>query len=215
MVQGSGSRPVFRVIGTPSEAEENLRLIRAAMERSTRHSTLSGLSGVLAGVLALLACIVSATWVGSPAEAAHRVPFVLLWGTTLAAASMGDILLTKRRASRVGKTAFSPLGRQLARAVAPGLLAGAATTLLYLTHPAEIGPFLYGLWMVCYAMALLSIGMLSVREVSWLGWSFLAAGAATFLLPEGAPIGPRAVMAIAFGGFHVVYGLWMGVKHGW
>lgn len=215
MVQGSGSRPVFRVINTPSEAEENLRLIRAAMERSTRHSTLSGLSGVLAGILALIACIVSAAWVGSPAEPSHRMPFVALWGATLVAASVGDILLTKRRASRVGKTALSPLGRQLARAVAPGLLAGVATTVLYLGHPEAIGPFLYGLWMVCYAMALLSIGMLSVREVSWLGWGFLAAGAATFLLPDSAPLGPRAVMAIAFGGFHIVYGLWMGIKHGW
>ncbi|MFM7320200.1 MAG: hypothetical protein ACKO5K_01580 [Armatimonadota bacterium] len=215
MVQGSGPRPVFRVITTPSEAEENLRLIRSAMERSTRHSTLSGLSGVLAGILALAACLVAAAWVGPPAAPENRLAFVVLWGATLALAALGDILLTKRRATRVGKTAFSPLGRQLARAVAPGLLAGVATTLLYLAHPVEIGPFLYGLWMLCYAMALLSIGMLSVREVSWLGWSFLAAGASTLLLPEGFPIGPRAAMAVSFGGFHVVYGFWMGIKHGW
>ncbi len=215
MFEPNRQRPVFRIVTTPTEAEENLRLIRSAMERSTRHSTLSGLSGVFAGVLAWIACLATAAWVGPPSEPSSRLPFVLLWGATLASASLGDILLTKRRASRVGKTAFSPLGRQLLRAVAPGLLAGCAATLLYVRHPLEIGPFLYGLWMVAYATALLSIGMISVREVSWLGWAFLAAGTVTMLLPEASWVGPRAMMAIAFGGFHVVYGLWMGIKHGW
>lgn len=215
MHDAPGGRPVFRIVTSAGEAEEHLRLIRQAMERSTRHSTLSGLSGVLAGCFALAACLLTALRVGDPAHPDHRLGFVGIWGATLALAALGDIVLTKRRAARVGKTAFSSLGRQLARAVAPGLLAGLAVTLLYLAHPQLIGPFLYGFWMLCYAVALLAIGMLSVREVSVLGWAFLAAGTITLLLPEGSPVGPRALMAVAFGGFHVVYGLWMGVKHGW
>ena len=36
------------------EARENLRVIRQTMERSTKYSTLSGLSGVLIGLAAIV-----------------------------------------------------------------------------------------------------------------------------------------------------------------
>jgi energy-converting hydrogenase Eha subunit G len=57
--------------------------------------------------------------------------------------------------------------------------------------------------------------MFSIREVSGLGWAFLVAGFLTLLIPQGWFIGPRAMMAVTFGGFHIVYGLWMGYKYGW
>jgi hypothetical protein len=144
-----------------------------------------------------------------------NVRFVVLWGITLALATGVDIVLTKRRAAQVGKTALSPLGKQLGRAVAPGLLVGVAVTLFYMRHSEAVGTYLYGFWMLCYAASLLSIGMFSVREVSALGWTFLFLGTLTLLLPEGSPVGPRAMMALAFGGLHIVYGIWMGRKYGW
>ncbi len=206
---------MFQIVTSVSEAEENLRLIRHAMERSTRHSTLSGLSGLLAGLVALIACFLASSVIGDPSKPESRGGFVLLWSVTLAVSASLDIVLTKRRAARVGKVANSPLGRQLARAVAPGLVAGIATTLHYLLRPESVGPYVYGLWMICYAMSLLSIGMMSVKEVSVLGWAFLAVGTLTLLLPVTSPVGPRALMALSFGGFHMLYGLWMGRKHGW
>lgn len=79
-----------------------------------------------------------------------------------------------------------------------------------------VGPYLYGFWMICYAMSLLAVGMFSVREVSFLGWAFLLAGAVSLVLPvEGLIIGPRGMVAIAFGGFHIVYGVYMGYRYGW
>jgi len=44
--------------------------------------------------------------------------------------------------------------------------------------------------------------------VSYLGWAFLAAGAATLFL---LPMYGLWMMAIAFGGFHIAYGLYTGV----
>lgn len=206
-------RPIFRIVTSAGEAEEHLRVIRQAMERSTRHSTLSGLSGVVVGLLALLGCGLTETVVRS--AAAPKYLFAGVWAGILVLALVADTLLTKRRAARVGKTAFSPLGRHLLRAAAPGFLAGLAITLFYLLHPGLIGAYLYGIWMLCYAMSLLAVGMFSVREVSMLGWAFLVAGAATLLLPAGFPITPRHLMAATFGGFHIAYGIWMGVKYGW
>lgn len=210
-------KPVFRVVTSAGEAEEHLRVIRQAMERSTKHSTLSGLSGIVVGILALGGCLVTMTVVrdssfASPSPA-WKFWFVGVWATVLALSIFTDIVLTKRRAARVGKTAFSPVGRHLTRAAAPGFVAVLAASLFYTLHPNLIGAYLYGIWMLCYATSLLSVGLFSVREVSVLGWAFLAAGFVTLLLPYGD--WARVMMAVTFGGFHIVYGVWMGRKYGW
>jgi hypothetical protein len=205
-------RPVFRVVTSASEAEEHLRVIRQAMERSTKHSTLSGLSGVLAGLYALAAAFFAPTAITTLSQ---KALFCLTWGATLTLAGLTDILLTKRRAAQVGKRAFSPLGAQLSRAAAPGLLLGVGVTLFHLLHPQALGTYVYGMWILSYAVALLAVGMLSRKEVSVMGWAFLIAGIVALVLPEGFIVGPRALMAVTFGGFHIVYGLWMGTKYGW
>lgn len=205
-------RPIFRVVTSAGEAEEHLRVIRQAMERSTKHSTLSGLSGVLAGCYTILASFLAPTELGTLTA---KALFVALWGATLGLALLTDVLLTKRRAAKVGKMAFSSLGVHLARAVAPGLLAGVGITLFHLIQPERLGTYLYGMWILCYAVSLLAIGMFSRREVSVMGWAFLGAGMLALVLPQGAGIGPRALMAATFGGFHIVYGIRMGLKYGW
>ncbi|MBC8103485.1 MAG: hypothetical protein H7Z41_12980 [Cytophagales bacterium] len=211
------AKPVFRIVTSAGEAEEHLRVIRQAMERSTRHSTLSGLSGVVVGLLALAGCLLTQNVVKSVATVTEAWKFLFLgvWGAVFLLSLATDILLTKRRAARVGKTAFSPLGKHLTRAAAPGLFAALAFSLFYVRFPELLGTYIYGAWMLCYAVSLLSVGMFSVREVSWLGWAFLLAGALTLLIPQGWWIGPRAMMAVTFGGFHILYGLWMGYKYGW
>lgn len=209
------SRPVFRIVTSAGEAEEHLRVIRQAMERSTRHSTLSGMSGMVVGGLALLACLLTNTLVPKLSTETARLIFGAIWGGCLLLAILSDFILTKRRAARVGKTPFSPLGKHLARAAAPGLAAAVLLTLFFWLHPNRINDYLYGVWMLCYAVSLLAVGMFSVREVSLLGWAFLAAGAATLLLPYGFPLTPLGMMAATFGGFHIYYGAWMGAKYGW
>ena len=210
-------KPVFRIVTSAGEAEEHLRVIRQAMERSTKHSTLSGLSGVIVGLFALAGCLLTQTVVRgvAPTSIAWKFLFLGVWAAVFLLSLATDIVLTKRRAARFGKTAFSPLGKHLTRAAAPGFLAAMTFSLFYVQNPESMGPYIYGAWMLCYAVSLLSVGMFSIREVSGLGWAFLAAGFLTLLIPQGWFIGPRAMMAVTFGGFHILYGLWMGYKYGW
>jgi hypothetical protein len=208
-------KPVFRIVTSAGEAEEHLRVIRQAMERSTKHSTLSGLSGVVVGLIALAGCLLTQTvLVKQVPSPGWKFLIVGVWSGVLVLSLIADYLLTKRRAAQVGKTAFSPLGKHLTRAAAPGFLLALAMSLFYAVHPGLIGAYIYGVWMLCYAMSLLAVGMFSVKEVSVLGWAFLAAGAVTLLIPDGV-IGPRTMMAVTFGGFHILYGVWMGHKYGW
>ena len=208
-------RPVFRIVTSAGEAEEHLRVIRQAMERSTKHSTFSGLSGIVVGLLALTGCILTNTVIHAAPDPLWRFLFFGLWTAILGFALIADYLLTKRRGRLFGKGVRSPLAKHLIRAAAPGFLAALAMTLFYLVHPTFLGSYIYGLWMLCYAASLLAVGQYSVREVSMLGWAFMAAGTLTLLLPSGLGFGPGALMAVTFGGFHIVYGIWMGYRYGW
>lgn len=208
-------RPVFRIVTSAGEAEEHLRVIRQAMERSTKHSTLSGLSGVIVGLICLAGCFVTQDLLPLAPEPVRKLVFVGVWAGVLILSLLADSLLTKRRARRFGKTAFSPLGRHLARAAAPGFFAALVMSVFYATHPGLIGGYLYGVWMLCYAVSLLGVGMFSLREVSALGWAFLTAGTLTLLILPLGTFGPREMMAVTFGGFHVAYGIWMGWRYGW
>ena len=189
------------------EAEENLRVIRALMERSTKFSTFSGLSGVCAGLASIVGCVLTRAIGRDPG--AFPVLFIALWSTVIVVAVGADYLLMKRRAARVGKHVLSRLGKQMVIAAAPGLGAGAILT-LYLMQHGMLGD-VYPFWMLAYGIAVAATGLFSQREVSYLGAAFLLAGAATLF----APAAGLAMMAVTFGGFHIVYGLAMSRKEGW
>jgi hypothetical protein len=65
--------------------------------------------------------------------------------------------------------------------------------------------------MLLYGTAICSVGLFSVRPVSVLGWAFVVAGALTLALPPALGL---TMMALSFGGFHIVYGLWTGLTRG-
>jgi hypothetical protein len=201
------------------EAEENLRIIRDLMERSTKYSTFSGLSGVLAGLVSIAGCLVQYFVIDPLSKPGWNTAFLLNWSVVILLAIGFDYLLTKRRAPLVGKRIVSRLGKQMVLAAAPGLGSGALLTLVLLQQ-GLVAP-IYALWMLAYGTAVCSIGLFSQKEVSRLGWAFLAAGSVTLLLQStaasavsSAQIG-LVMMAVAFGGFHIAYGLLVSRRGGW
>lgn len=189
------------------EAEENLRVIRALMERSTKYSTFSGLSGICAGLASIVGCFVTRELGRDPG--AFPFQFLALWSTVIIVAVGVDYLLMKRRAARVGKHVISRLGKQMVMASAPGLGVGVAITLYLLQHNmlGTVFPF----WMLAYGLAVSATGLFSQREVSLLGAAFLLAGTLTLFAPGFG----LTMMALSFGGFHIAYALAMSRKEGW
>lgn len=186
-----------------AEATENLRIIRELMERSTRHSTFSGLSGILAGAAAVLGSLLDYQLHPNP-----RL-FLGIWATVLVFTLVTDFLLTKRKASRVGKHVLSRLGKQMVLASAPGL--GLSVLMTWFCWQNSLLSKVYALWMLCYGVAVCSVGLFSQPEVSKLGRAFLVIGTVTLFVPSlGLP-----AMAISFGGFHIAYGILMGKKNRW
>ena len=194
------------------EACDNLRAIRDIMERSTKHSSLSGLSGIVVGLWAIFGVLVTWLTLAHSIAATHvdvrtLVAFAATWIAVLALSIATDFLITKSRAARVGKQFFSKLGTHVVGAAAPGFTAGLVFSLNMLAHNrlSEV----WGYWMLAYGVAICAVGLFSVRPVIFLGWAFVVAGALTLFLPPSCGL---AMMAIAFGGFHIAYGLYTGVS---
>ncbi len=189
------------------EAEEHLRVIREMMERSTRHSTFSGVSGIMAGLVSIVGCLLTYSLnnkltSGTINLMQHSTRFVILWATVTLLAIGIDYLLTKRRAVTVGKKVWSRLGKQMVIASAPGLGTGVLLTLYF--WKMRLLPDIFPFWMLCYGAAVCAVGLFSQREVALLGRAFLIAGAITLLFLPGFGL---PMMAVTFGGFHIVYAL--------
>jgi hypothetical protein len=201
------------------EAEQNLRIIRDLMERSTKYSTFSGLSGVLAGLISIIGCLIQGLYIIHLPAAEKSTAFLWNWGIVITLAIGVDYVLTKRRARQVGKTILSRLGKQMLLASTPGLGTGMLLT-LYFLHRGMIDE-VYPFWMLSYGIAVCAVGLFSQKEVSRLGWAFILAGALTLLVQTFAATHALnaqwglTMIAVSFGGFHIVYGIAVSRRHGW
>ena len=115
-------------------AGEYLKDIHTIMERSAKHSTLSGLSGIVAGAAAVAGAVLSKLVYNlDPYEVgwmnAHRdETFLCIWLTVAMVAVVADVIFTKRKARNIGKQFFDRPMRRVLVAFIPGIICGAVLT---------------------------------------------------------------------------------------
>jgi hypothetical protein len=195
------SMPAAERTSMHARALDDLGFIRATMDRAAAYTAIPGWGGVRMGLTALVA-----------APIALRAPSREQWFTTwLIAAALGLSIgfyemLRKARVERV--SLFTGAGSRFAKALAPGLIAGALLTLVvYFTHQTALLP---GLWLLLYGVAVISAGAYSIREVRSMGLAFMLVGAVALLgitwSHEARAFGDLC-MAAGFGALHVIYGV--------
>ena len=167
--------------------------IRAIMERSLRFLSLSGLSGVGAGVVAGAA--VGHFYLqshypdghlrllqGSGQERRAALPFLLLLaGTMIGSALLLAYYFTRRRTRHDGQPLWSAPARRLATALAVPLVVGGLFCLrLYVGGDAAL--VVPGL-LVFYGLALLNASKFTLDEIRWLGLTQIGLGLLNMLSP--------------------------------
>ncbi|HSL68983.1 MAG TPA: hypothetical protein VK864_02010 [Longimicrobiales bacterium] len=184
-------------------AAENLRYIRETMERAGSFTAVPGWGGVLMGVSAVVAA-----WVASTARATvHGWLRVWLIELVVALVLGGAGLRYKARRNQV--SLLSGSARKFALSMLPALLVGGLLTIAFVRW--GVAYSLPAIWMLLYGAGIAAAGTFSVRIVPLTGGLFMAAGAATLFLP--AAYGDAA-MAVAFGGFHMVFGWLIARRYG-
>lgn len=190
------------------EAVEQLRVIRTMMERATIFRALSGETALIGGAAAL-----AAAWASSGSTGWQWAAWWIGGLVLVIAFNVFQIL----RAGAAHQRPFWSVGLKLAlRGALPPIIAGGFLGLLFVrTHSPGAEKFAACLWTVHYGLALLAIREFAPKSMVWLGWAFVVfgitalAGAAAIIEPLTrwiALLNGSGLMAIAFGGFHLVYG---------
>lgn len=207
------------------DPRSDLAHIRSLMERSTRFISLSGLSGVFAGVVALAGAWVAqhhvAGYLGPDADAltygavrnevlkadSLSITLVIDALIVLTVAVLGAFWFTWRRSKRLGQGLWDASAQRLTWNLMIPLAAGGIVCLALMYHglPGLVAPAT----LVFYGLALLNASKYTLDEIRWLALSELALGVvASFWIGAG-----LMFWALGFGVLHILYGGLMWVRH--
>jgi hypothetical protein len=184
-----------RVRPLPAAAADDLRYIRATMERSAAFTAVSGW-----GLAALGATAVAAAWIAARQPAGFA--WLRVWlGEALVAVAIAMLSIVWK-ANRRGLPLFSGPGRKMALGLLPPLMAGAFLTFLLYRIGAQSA--LPATWLLLYGAGIATGGAFSVAIVPVMGMCFMTLGGL-------AVVGPASwgnwLLAAGFGGLHIVFGM--------
>lgn len=198
--------------------EKDIASIRTIMERSAKFISLSGLSGVLAGVYALIGATITYYTTYYPVSIfRYRIysvqrtdillKLILIAAGVLVASVATGLLLSQRKAKRHGINLWSPASKRLFINLAIPLVTGGIfiLILLYTGHFGVAAPAC----LIFYGLALIQASPNTYDEVRYLGYSEIVLG---LISAVWAGYG-LLFWALGFGVLHILYGAIMYNKY--
>ena len=207
---------------SPKEQLEALSEIRSMMEKSSRFISLSGLSGIFAGLSALIGAFLaylrldqyysgtiyvkdfSRVLIANEATIFDLMAIAI--GVLIVALAFG-VFFTTRNAKKKGQKIWDPLTQRLLINLLMPLGAGGIFCLILIKH-GFIG-LVAPATLIFYGIALINASKYTVRDIWYLGVSETLLGLiGCYLIGYG-----LVFWAIGFGLLHIVYGTVMYVKY--
>ena len=194
--------------------EETLTEIRYLMERSSRFISLSGLSGVLAGVYALLGALAAYYYLyvdpraQFDQEEGSALPLLFADAAIVLILAVGTgIFLTTRKAKKDGSSLFDAAAKRLIINLCIPLFAGGIFCLGLISH----GDWLYvaPTMLMFYGLALVNASKYTRNDVRSLGIAEIVLGMLCFLALQYGLL----FWALGFGVLHIAYGTYMYLKY--
>lgn len=201
---------------------KDLQTIREIMERSSRFLSLSGLSGILAGIWALVG--VAIAWflilqphhlnysqlISNPAESdipEIRVYLILdaIW--VLGFAVLGAVFFSLRRARMTSQQVWNHTTRRLLVHFLIPLATGGIFALILLFH--DNLELIASALLIFYGLSLVHAGTYTFNEIRYLGLTELALGIFAGIFVNLGLI----FWTIGFGLMHIIYGVVMYYRH--
>jgi len=195
-----------------------LSSIRNLMERSTKFISLSGLSGIMAGIYALIGAYAGYKIVyGNSGDLDYRDHYVnapeTLFSLLLVAVAvlifsiLTGIWLTIRQARKKGENFWNPVSKRLLTNMTIPLVTG-GLFIMVLTIRGEYG-IIASACLIFYGLALVSGGQYTFSDVKWLGFCEIILGLLAALFPGYGII----FWVTGFGLLHILYGTIMHFKY--
>ena len=181
---------------------DNLAFIRDTMEAAGSFTAVSGWGMVAVGIIAIIAATIASSqnsviqsiyvWI----IAAVLAPCVMMWAIV-------------RKARRAHMPLLTGPGRKFLLSFSPPMLVGALLTIVL--YRAGLVGAIPGTWLLLYGTAVVAGGAFSVRIVPVMGICFMIAGTVALFTPANTN---DWIMAAAFGGLHIAFGIPIARSHG-
>ncbi len=198
--------------------EKDIASIRNMMERSVKFISLSGISGVLAGVYALAGATIAYFMIYYPySPFGFRFYYVneqsvilnlLIVAALVLILSIGTgYLLSSRKARKLGTSIWNKPSKQLLTDLLVPLMTGGLFILILLSR----GYFVVvaSACLIFYGLSLIYASRNTYKEIQYLGFTEITLGLLSAILPGYGLI----FWAIGFGVMHIVYGAVMHFRY--
>ncbi len=199
------------------EIQNDLASIRSLMERSSKFISLSGLSGILAGVYSLIGAGAAFYVIGSPninyshltfLQALNALPY-LIWIAiaVLVASVLTSVALSYQKAKHTGQPIWGNTSKALLFHMIVPLITGGLLILIFLYRGyfGIVAPAM----LVFYGLALIGASNFTFTDIKYLGLCEIILGLIAAFIPGYG----LAFWALGFGVLHVVYGSVMYLKY--
>jgi hypothetical protein len=197
----------------------NLQEIRSLMERSSSFISLSGLSGISAGVMGLLMAFMLYIKVGAYLSYSNNVRAtpdlrqeqiiytLILSAIVLTVTFASTIFFTAGKAKKNGIPIWGIPAKNLLVNLFIPLASGGIFCFILLYHHYDF--IVLPSMLIFYGLALLNAGKYTLSEIRWLGTSEIALGLAALLFLDHA----LYFWAAGFGLLNIIYGMVMYFRH--
>jgi len=200
-----------------SNAEKDLQEIKSLMERSSRFISLSGLSGVFAGLYALAGAYITQTyWIpqrGSDhleeyAAKNYNLEMLILALSILTLSILTAIFFTTRNARKKKQKVWDRLSQRMLFNLSVPLITGGIFILILLWK--QMGIYLIApAMLIFYGLALINGSKYTLNDIRYLGYCEIALGLlATYFYGNG-----LLFWTLGFGVLHIIYGALMYWKY--
>lgn len=192
--------------------------IRNMMERSSRFISLSGLSGILAGVYALIAAFI-AFQIAYTVETIEyqeilvrnvrgkKLELLLTAISTLTLAIVTGLVLTKQKAKKQGLVSWDKTAKKVVINLLIPLIAGGVLVVIF--YQAGLIKYIAPITLIFYGLGLINASHYTYRDIKLLGISEVALGLIACIY-----IGYGLLFwSIGFGLLHIIYGTFMYYKY--
>lgn len=187
--------------------------IKHLMNKSSRFISLSGLSGIMAGVYALIGAAIAYYLVMNFSYGVLMIDgqifrWVLLDLILVALLSIvTGIILTTKKAKKNGSKVWDATSRRLVINFLIPLVVGGLYILIILNQQkyGQVG----ALMLIFYGLALINASKYSIGDIRYLGLTEIVLGLIAALLPGYG----FWLWILGFGIMHIIYGTWMHFKY--
>lgn len=187
------------------------------MERSSKFISLSGLSGILAGIYALIGAVVAykicfensqpVVMSNSEMNPANWQTLFIIALIVLIFSLFTGIWLTIRQATKKGERYWNPVSKRLLKNLAIPLITGGLFILILIFR--GYYEMIIPVSMLFYGFALVVGSQYTFTDVNWLGLCEIVLGLLAALFPQFGII----IWGVGFGILHILYGSIMHFKY--